>query len=121
MKTCLVVDDSRVIRKIACRILAELSFETIEAENGTEALMACRQEMPDVILLDWQMPQMTGIDFLKTLRSETKGQHPVVLFCTTENDPAHIGEAMGAGANEYILKPYDKAVIASKFAEVGLV
>ena len=121
MKTCLVVDDSRVIRKIACRILEELSFETEEAENGAEALMACRRRMPDVILLDGQMPQMTGVDFLKSLRSETKGNHPVVLLCTTENDFNSIGEALGAGADEYILKPFDRDVIQSKLVEVGLV
>jgi two-component system chemotaxis response regulator CheY len=121
MKTCLVVDDSRVIRKVACRILNELSFETEEAENGAEALLACHRRMPDVILLDWQMPQMTGIDFLKSLRRDTKGNHPVVLFCITENDPAQISEALGAGADEYILKPFDSGLIAAKLADVGLV
>ena len=121
MKTCLVVDDSRVIRKVACRILSDLSYLTVEAENGAEALMACRRQMPDMILLDGQMPLMSGIDFLRALRSETKGNHPVVLYCTTENDVAHISEAMAAGADEYILKPYDKALIEDKLAEVGLV
>lgn len=121
MKTCLVVDDSRVIRKVACRILNDLAFDTAEAENGAEALRACRHRMPDVILLDGQLPQMTGIDFLKSLRSEAKGRHPVVLYCTTENDPAHISEAMGAGADEFILKPFDRDVIQAKLAEVGLV
>jgi len=121
MKTCLVVDDSRVIRKVACRILKDLSFETEEAENGAAALMACRRRMPDAILLDWQMPQMTGIEFLRALRSETSGNHPVVVFCTTENDVAHITEALNAGADEYIMKPFDRGIIAAKFAEVGLV
>lgn len=121
MKTCLVVDDSRVIRKVACRILKELSFEAEEAENGAAALMACRRQMPDVILLDWQMPQMSGIEFLKALRSETRGNHPIVLFCTTENDATHIGEAIGAGADEYIMKPYDRPMLEAKLAEVGLV
>lgn len=120
MKTCLVVDDSRVIRKVACRILSELSFQTVEAENGAEALMMCRHTMPDVILLDGQMPQMSGLEFLRSLRSETKGNHPVVLYCTTENDVMQIGEVMGAGADEYILKPFDKSMMAAKLAEVGL-
>jgi two-component system, chemotaxis family, chemotaxis protein CheY len=121
MKTCLVVDDSRLIRKVACRILEDLSFATVEAENGAEALMACRRQMPDVILLDGQLPQLSGIEFLRSLRSETKGNHPVVLFCTTENDPPHIGEAIGAGADEYILKPFDQASLAAKLADVGMV
>ena len=121
MKHCLVVDDSRVIRKVACRILADLSFETEEAEDGATALQACRRKMPDVILLDWQMPNMTGIEFLRTLRGEQNGSRPVVVFCTTENDVAHITEALGAGADEYIMKPFDSSIIEAKFAEVGLV
>jgi len=121
MKTCLVVDDSRVIRKVACAILRELSFATEEAENGAEALSACRRAMPDVILLDWQMPTMTGTEFLRALRGETRGFHPIVVFCTTENDPSTITEALNAGANEYIMKPYDRGLLAAKLAEVGLV
>ena len=121
MKTCLVIDDSRVIRKVACRILKDLAFEAVEAENGAEALMVCRQKMPDVILLDWQMPQMNGMEFLKALRSETRGNRPVVLFCTTENDVSHISEALGAGADEYLMKPYDRGMLEAKLAEVGLV
>jgi two-component system, chemotaxis family, chemotaxis protein CheY len=120
MKHCLVVDDSRVIRKVACRILAALAFETEEAEDGAAALRACRRSMPDVILLDWQMPNMTGIEFLRILRGERDGTHPVVVFCTTENDVAHITEALSAGADEYIMKPYDRSIVEAKFAEVGL-
>ena len=121
MKQCLVVDDSRVIRKVACRILEALSFATEEAEDGAVALQACRRAMPDVILLDWQMPNMNGIDFLRALRSEKQGHRPVVVFCTTENDVAHITEALSAGADEYIMKPFDREIIEAKLAEVGLV
>lgn len=121
MKTCLVVDDSRVIRKVACAILKELSFRTEEAENGVEALSACRRQMPDVILLDWQMPSMTGVEFLRALRHEVTGRRPVVLFCTTENDPANISEAVNAGADEYLVKPFDRSILEAKLAEVGLV
>lgn len=121
MKSCLVVDDSRVIRKVACRILADLGFATAEAEDGVTALEACRQTMPDMILLDWSMPNMTGIEFLRALRRDRGGDKPVVVFCTTENDVAHITEALGAGANEYIMKPFDRAIIEAKLAEVGFV
>jgi two-component system chemotaxis response regulator CheY len=117
MKHCLVVDDSRVIRKVACRILAALAFETEEAADGEDALRACRRQMPDVILLDWQIPNMDGIEFLRTLR----GNNPVVVLCTTENDLAQITEALGAGADEYIMKPFDRSIIESKLAEVGMV
>ena len=120
MKHCLVVDDSRVIRKVACRILQDLHFQTGEAEDGVSALAACRSKMPELILLDWNMPNMNGIEFLKTLRKERGGERPVVVFCTTENDVAHITEAIGAGANEYIMKPFDKDFVEAKFAEAGL-
>ena len=121
MKQCLVVDDSSVIRKVARRIMEEASFETIEAENGQEALDQCQQQMPDVILLDWNMPVMDGLEFLTELRKQPTGGEPKVIFCTTENDMAHITQAVSAGANEYIMKPFDAEIVESKFAEVGLV
>jgi two-component system chemotaxis response regulator CheY len=77
--------------------------------------------MPDAILLDWNMPVMNGLDFLKGLRSMQGGQQPVVVFCTTENDMKHIQEAINAGANEYIMKPFDSEIIESKFNQVGLI
>jgi len=120
MKSCLVVDDSRVIRKVACRILSDLGFETVEAEDGITALEACRAHMPEMILLDWSMPNMTGIEFLRALRRERAGEKPIVVFCTTENDTAHITEALSAGANEYIMKPFDREIIQAKLVEVGL-
>ena len=120
MKSCLVVDDSRVIRKVARRILEELNFAIDEAEDGTDALEICRRKMPDGILLDWNMPNMSGIEFLRTLRREPSGAKPIVVFCTTENDIAHITEAIGAGATEYIMKPFDKDIVEAKFVEAGL-
>lgn len=120
MKSALVVDDSKVIRKVARRILEELSFEIFEAIDGKDALEQCQRSMPDVVLLDWNMPVMNGIDFLKNLR-ETKGvRQPIVVFCTTENDMAHIRIAMEAGADEYIMKPFDREIIEAKFIQVGL-
>lgn len=121
MKTCLVVDDSSVIRKVARRILEDMQFEIIEAEDGQVALNSCKQAMPDAVLLDWNMPVMNGYDFLVNLRKEQGGDSPVVVFCTTENDMEHISQAIGAGANEYIMKPFDKEILASKFEEVGLI
>lgn len=121
MKRCLVVDDSSVIRKVARRILEELDFTIIEAENGQEALDACRENMPDAILLDWNMPVMDGFEFLSALRGLEGGEEPKVVFCTTENDIAQISKAIRAGANEYIMKPFDREIVESKFQEVGLV
>jgi len=121
MKRCLIVDDSRVVRKVAGRIIKDMQFEVIEAGDGAEALQECREAMPDAVLLDWNMPVMNGLDFLRALRREPKGGDPIVLFCSTENDADHISEAVRTGANEFIMKPFDATVIQSKFAEVGLV
>jgi two-component system chemotaxis response regulator CheY len=120
MKTCLVVDDSSVIRKVARRILEGLDFQISEAENGEEAIEACRDRIPDAILLDWNMPKMDGYEFLRALRRLPGGDKPKVVFCTTENDVAHIARALHAGANEYIMKPFDKDIVEAKFQEVGL-
>jgi two-component system chemotaxis response regulator CheY len=121
LKTCLVVDDSRVIRKVARRILEDIGFGVVEASDGVEALAWCRSSMPDGILLDWNMPLMNGIDFLRQLRLEPGGEAPVVVFCTVESDPARIAEALDCGAAEYIMKPFDGDIIESKFAEAGLI
>ena len=121
MKTCLVVDDSSVIRKVARRILEGLDFQITEAENGEEAIETCKRQLPDAILLDWNMPKMDGYDFLRVLRRLPGGDGPKGVFCTTENDVAHIARALHAGANEYIMKPFDKDIVQAKFEEVGLI
>jgi two-component system chemotaxis response regulator CheY len=121
MKTCLIVDDSRVVRKVAARIMTDLKFEVSEAADGQEALTRCRTAMPDAILLDWNMPVMNGIDFLRALRREPDGKKPMVVFCSIENDPEHIHEALRSGANEFIMKPFDADILESKMAEVGLI
>ena len=121
MKTCLIVDDSRMIRKVASRILKELQFNFGEAENGKIALEQCGSEMPDAILLDWNMPVMDGITFLKALRKTPDGDKPVVVFCTAEREKNKIIEALDAGADEYIMKPFDSDIVESKFYQVGLI
>ncbi len=120
MKRCLIVDDSRVVRKVAARIIRDLKFDVAEAADGAEALEHCRRDMPDAVLLDWNMPVMNGLDFLRALRREPSGKKPVVLFCSSENDADHIGEAIRTGANEFIMKPFDAEIIESKFMEAGL-
>ncbi len=120
MKSCLVVDDSRVIRMVARKILEELNFEVEEAEDGKIALDFCKSSLPDGVLLDWNMPVMNGIEFLVALRKLPGGSDVPVIFCTTENDMDHIREAIGSGASEYIMKPFDSEIIQSKFSQVGL-
>ncbi|MBS0240736.1 MAG: response regulator [Proteobacteria bacterium] len=121
MKHCLVVDDSEVIRKVARRILESMHFEVTEAENGQEAIERCQQRMPDTVLLDWHMPVMSGLEFLGALRlSKGERPRPYIFYCLTENDPSEIARAFVGGANDYILKPFDRASLADKFARAGL-
>ncbi len=115
MKSCLVVDDSSVVRKVARRILEDMDYIVDEAEDGQEAYDKCLLEMPDSILLDWNMPIKSGLEFLKDLRGYKGGDKPKVVFCTTENDVGHIAMALRAGANEYIMKPFDRDILETKF------
>lgn len=120
MKQCLIVDGSRVIRRVAARILEDLKFETAEAENGHSALEACRHKMPDAVLVDAHLQDMPAADFVRNLRREPKGSGPVVIYCTTENDSDEIALAVSAGANDFLLKPFDRESLENKLAEVGL-
>ncbi len=117
---CLVVDDSRVVRKVARRILEAHGFIVAEAADGQQALEACRAQMPDCVLLDWNMPVMNGIVFLKRLRAEYGPEKPAVVFCTTETELTSIEQAMASGAQEYIMKPFDEDILVGKFEQVGL-
>ena len=121
MKSCLIVDDSKVVRMVARKILEGFNFDIAEAEDGQKALDHCRASMPDAVLLAWNMPVMSGIEFLRALRAMDVADQPVVVFCTTENDMKHIQDAIQAGANEYIMKPFDSEIIQSKFTQVGLI
>ena len=120
MKSCLVVDDSKVIRKVARHILEALHFSVEEAQDGREALSRCEVSMPDLVLLDWNMPVMGGMEFLRTLRERPLDPQPKIVFCTTENDAAHIRAAIDAGADEYVMKPFDRQTLESKLQIVGV-
>ena len=116
----LVVDDSRVVRKIARRILEGAGFAVDEAVDGEDALRHLRQQRTDAVLLDWNMPIMNGIDCLRALRLEFGEDEPSVILCTTENEPDFIISAIAAGAQEYIMKPFDDAILLGKLEQLGL-
>ena len=120
MRLCLIIDDSRIIRKVARRIVEGLGFDVEEAADGAEALAFCAATLPDVILVDWNMPVMDGMTFLRRLRASPGGEGPKVLFCTIETDPDRIADALDAGADEYVMKPFDGEILGSKFADVGM-
>lgn len=121
MKSCLIVDDSRVIRKVARQILEGMGFVCTEAEDGQQAFEQAKKALPDIVLLDWNMPVVNGIEFMKMLHTLNKSQETKVIFCTTENDMAHIKEALSAGAHEYIMKPFDADIIRGKLVQLGVI
>ncbi len=116
----MVVDDSRVVRQVACRILKDLGFDCCEAEDGEKAFQACRENLPELILVDWNMPVMSGFEFLEKIRHLENGARPKIIFCTTESDAGMIQKAIRAGADEYIMKPFNSDIIRSKLLKVGL-
>lgn len=120
MKNCLVVDDSKVIRKVARHILESLDITVSEACDGRDALTQCQGGNHDVVLLDWNMPVMSGMEFLQQLQA-TQASRPKVIFCTTENGLGHIKAALEAGADEYVMKPFDRDTLESKLQIVGVI
>ncbi len=121
MATCLIVDDSGVVRKLERRIMEGLGFTVSEAENGQVALDYCGTQKPDLILLDWHMPVMNGLEFLVALRAMPDGTGPKVLFCTTESEINHIMQAISSGADEYVMKPFDAEIIKGKLQQIGII
>ena len=120
MKSCLVVDDSESVRTVVRRILESFDLDVVEASNGREALETCGRTMPDGIVLDWRMPVMDGYEFLNELRAHEAGSQPAVILCTTESELSRIQAAFTAGADEYIIKPFDIKVLREKLTGVGL-
>jgi two-component system chemotaxis response regulator CheY len=121
MKSCLVIDDSTVVRKVARRIFEDLQFSVSEAGDGDEALEMCVARMPDMILVDWKMPNIDGVEFLSSLRAMSAGKAPTVVYCASENDVGQIARALRAGADDYLLKPFDRGMVEPKVREIGLI
>jgi two-component system chemotaxis response regulator CheY len=118
-RLCLIVDDSRVVRKISRRIVESLGYTVVEAENGDEALARCHDDLPNLILLDWNMPVMTGLEFITKLREIGCRFRPKAVFCTSKNDAQDIAQGINAGADEYIIKPFDEATLRAKLEKIG--
>jgi two-component system, chemotaxis family, chemotaxis protein CheY len=121
MKTCLVIDDSEVVRKVASQIFQNLQLEASEAETGEAALAGCGKAMPDAILLDSHVPGMGTVEFLSSLRALANGNRPVVIYCSTENNSSEIMRALSAGADDYVLKPFDRESLRAKLVAAGMV
>jgi two-component system chemotaxis response regulator CheY len=121
MKHCLIVDDSGPVRKVARRILEDLEVRISEAETRKVALDLCREEMPDCVVVDWQMPDGDAMKFLTKLRALPGGNRPTVIYLTSENDPVNVARAMRSGADMHMMKPFDRDQFLKPFAEAGLV
>jgi two-component system chemotaxis response regulator CheY len=120
MPHCLIVDDSQVIRTVGRRLLEELRFTVSEADDSIAGLRAARERMPDLIMLDWSMPGMEGVDFVRSLRAQPNGGHPLILACLTEIDPNEIAHGVVAGIDDYLLKPFDRDILSAKLADMGM-
>jgi two-component system chemotaxis response regulator CheY len=118
MKKFILVDDSPVLIKVAARILDTMQIESVGAQSGEEALAMCAQEMPDGVIVDWTLPDMEAASFLTRLRDMPDGEKPTVIYCTTENDILQIATVMRAGANGFLMKPFDRAALRDTLAEL---
>jgi two-component system chemotaxis response regulator CheY len=121
MKMCLIIDHGAEIKSTAAAYLADRDFAVEQVKNCNQALAKCRTEMPDVILLASDTPNMSGLEFLSRLRRTQRGQKPVVLYCADEHDPDRIGQAIWRGASECLIKPFDADLLAFKLNQSGAV
>lgn len=119
MPSCLIIDDSRLVRQVSKRIVEDLGFICDEAEDGKHGYDICQEYMPDLIIVDWNMPVMSGFEFVEKLRAMKNGHHAKVIFCTTEDNLGHIERALNAGATEYIIKPFNRDMIEAKLMHIG--
>jgi two-component system chemotaxis response regulator CheY len=120
MKRCLIADPSEIIRKVARHFLEDAGFEIIEAEAASEALEACKHRAPDVVMLDWHLPEMTTVEFMSALSFSSNTKRPFLIYCTTDNDPADIARAVSAGADAFLIKPFDRESLVGTFTDSGL-
>ena len=119
-RTCLIADASLMVRRVAARIVRELGYDVVEARTGVEALDIIRLGLPDVVLMDWQLGEVSAPEFIDAVRGEPGGADTHIILCTANRDLARITDALAAGASEYIMKPFDSDIIESKFRLAGL-
>jgi two-component system chemotaxis response regulator CheY len=121
MKHCLIVDDSSSIRKVARRILEEANFRASEVYSRVDAVDFCRNEMPDCIVVDWQMPDGDAMKFLTKIRALPGGAQPTVMYLTSEYDEEDVARAMRSGADMHIMKPFTRESFMKPFVDAGLI
>jgi len=123
MSKAMVVDDSRAIRLILAKTLTELGYEVCQAANGKEALAAIERENGSIslVLVDWNMPEMNGLEFVQHVRSDSRFSQIPLMMVTTETEMHQMVKALAAGANEYVMKPFTKEIIQDKLRLMGAI
>lgn len=122
MARCMILDDSSVIRKVARRIMEDFGCHVVDAENAREALELCRLDIPDAIIIDWTMPDMSGLDFIIEFKKLFGQSSPNVclVYCTSEMDIPAMAKAKRAGATHFFMKPFDQRILQKKLVEIGI-
>jgi two-component system, chemotaxis family, chemotaxis protein CheY len=120
-RKCLIIDDSRMVRAIARNHMEALGFAVVDVEGGVEGLMHLSQESPDLVLVDWNMPEMDGIAFIRSVRANADNCQPKLLLCSTEKRLHMIRMALRAGADSYLMKPFDRNMLAHRLGRFGLI
>lgn len=121
-KTCLIVDDSTVICEIVIRILADVGLEAEGVATAEQAVEFCKEKKPAAVFLDWDLPQLGALDFLRGAAAELDPEaRPTIILCATENDHQQFTLARAAGAAHHILKPFDKQTVTAMLAEIGMI
>ena len=120
MKIFLLVDDSPVIRKVANRILTDLGFIVVEAEDGIEALEKCQYNMPDAIMIDWELPSMTGVEFIEEFKRLDGSHNTRIMYCTSEIMVSEMTRAKRMGAHAFMMKPFNREILTHKLTELGV-
>lgn len=119
-RTALVVDDSRATRSLLRRLLASFGYGVEEAGDGFEALRSLERHVPDLVLVDWNMPNMDGLELIRAIRADPSLERLTVMMVTSESDPVHIARALMAGADEYALKPMTREALGDKLELLGV-
>ena len=114
MPSCLIADDSKIIRMLLTKIMENFGYTVSEAENGEELVEQCALNMPDLIISDWELPLMDGVDALLKIRATPKIKQPAFIFCSYIKDTDVITQAINAKADDFIIRPFDEDIIASK-------
>lgn len=120
MKHCLIVDDSTSIQKVAIRILQDVDVQGFAAESGEEALEICGRRMPDIIVVDWEIPGDNSNHTIAQLRRLPGGADAAILYCVSEADEDRISRALDSGANGHLMKPFDQETLLAAFERAGV-